>query len=69
MLALFVTGARALAPVTAGLLYGLFGRYEPVFWIVITIALLATGAIVLIDGGDEFTAEAQSTQRRAEKRN
>lgn len=67
MLALFVTGARALAPVTAGLLYGLFGRYEPVFWIVITIALLATGAIVLIDGGDEFTAEAQSTQRAAER--
>ena len=48
-LALFVTGARALAPVSAGLLYGIFGRYEPVFWIVIGVALLATGAIVLVD--------------------
>lgn len=48
-LALFVTGARALAPVSAGLLYGLFGRYEPVFWIVIGVALLATGAITLVD--------------------
>jgi len=48
-LALFVTGARALAPVSAGLLYGVFGRYEPVFWIVVGVALLATGAITLID--------------------
>jgi MFS family permease len=48
-LALFVTGARALAPVSAGLLYGMFGRYEPVFWIVIGVALLATGAITLVD--------------------
>ena len=48
-LALFVTGARALAPVSAGLLYGMFGRYEPVFWIVVGVALLATGAITLID--------------------
>jgi len=49
MLAFFVTGARALAPVSIGLLYGFFGRYEPVFWIVIVVALLATGAIVLVD--------------------
>ena len=49
VLALFVTGARALAPVTAGLLYGFFGRYEPVFWIVIAVALLATVAITLVD--------------------
>jgi MFS family permease len=51
VLAFFVTGARALAPVTAGLLYGWFGRYEPVFWIVIVVALLASGAIILIDSG------------------
>ncbi|HEY8598399.1 MAG TPA: MFS transporter [Thermomicrobiales bacterium] len=48
-LALFVTGARALAPVSVGLLYGFFGRYEPVFWIVVGVALLATGAITLVD--------------------
>lgn len=48
-LAMFVTGARALAPVSAGLLYGLFGHYEPVFWIVAGVALLATGAIMFVD--------------------
>ncbi len=49
VLALFVTGARAAAPVSAGLLYTLFGRYEPVFWILIVISILGMGAILLIE--------------------
>jgi len=49
VLALFVTGARAAAPVSAGLLYTFFGRYEPVFWILIVISLLAMGAILRIE--------------------
>ncbi|MGN6564585.1 MAG: MFS transporter [Thermomicrobiales bacterium] len=49
VLALFVTGARALAPVTAGVLYGAFGHYEPVFWILIAVALAATLAVLRID--------------------
>ena len=49
VLALFVTGARAAAPVSAGVLYTLFGRYEPVFWILIFISLLGMGAILLIE--------------------
>ena len=48
LLALFVTGARALAPVAAGLLYGAFGGYGPVFWLLIGIAALASGAVLLI---------------------
>ncbi len=64
VLAFFVTGARALAPVTIGLLYGWFGRYEPVFWIVIVVALLATGAILLLDSGAE-TSAARTAQRAA----
>jgi len=51
VLALFVTGARAVAPVSAGLLYTLFGRYEPVFWILIVISILGMGAILLIERG------------------
>lgn len=51
VLALFVTGARAAAPVSAGLLYTLFGRYEPVFWILIVISILGMGAILLIERG------------------
>ena len=49
VLALFVTGARAAAPVSAGVLYTLFGRYEPVFWILIVISLLGMGAVLLIE--------------------
>ncbi len=49
VLALFVTGARAAAPVSAGILYTLFGRYDPVFWILIVISILGMGAILLIE--------------------
>jgi MFS family permease len=49
VLALFVTGARALAPVTAGLLYSAFGRYEPVFWLLIVTSIGAAGAVLMID--------------------
>ncbi|MEO8715879.1 MAG: MFS transporter, partial [Acetobacteraceae bacterium] len=48
---LFVTGARSLAPVSAGILYTAFGRYEPVFWILVAISLLAVGAVLLIETG------------------
>ena len=51
VLALFVTGARALAPVSAGVLRTAFGRYEPVFLIVVAVALLATVATLMIDHG------------------
>lgn len=48
---LFVTGARSLAPVSAGLLYNAFGRYEPVFWILVVLSLLAVGAVLLVETG------------------
>jgi MFS family permease len=48
ILALFVTGARSLAPVAAGLLYGAFGGYGPVFWLLVALAALASGAVLLI---------------------
>ncbi len=51
VLALFVTGARAIAPVSVGLLYTLFGRYEPVFWLLIAVSTLATGAVLCIERG------------------
>jgi MFS family permease len=51
VLALFVTGARAIAPVSVGLLYTLFGRYEPVFWMLIALSTLATGAVLCIERG------------------
>lgn len=51
VLALFVTVARAVAPVSVGLLYTLFGRYEPVFWMLIAISTLAMGAVLCIERG------------------
>jgi MFS family permease len=52
ILAFFVTGARALAPVSAGLLYTALGdRYAPVFWTLIAVALLAAATILLIERG------------------
>jgi sugar phosphate permease len=45
-LALFLTGARALAPVGAGIAYAVAGGYEPVLWGMATISLLAAGAMI-----------------------
>jgi len=49
VLAFFITGASALAPVSAGILYTFFGRYEPVFWMLIVLSALGMGAILLIE--------------------
>lgn len=54
VLALFVTGSRALAPISAGLLYTTFGRYEPVFWLLMLVAIAATGTVLLVDEGRVF---------------
>lgn len=48
---LFVTGARSLAPVSAGILLGAFGSYVPVFWILAGISVLATACVLLIETG------------------
>lgn len=47
VLGLFVTGARALAPVAAGLLYDHLKTYPPIFWLLLVISLLASGIILL----------------------
>ncbi len=49
VLGLFVTGARALAPVGAGIMYDILGAYQPVFWILAGTSLLAAGAILLVE--------------------
>jgi cyanate permease len=49
VLAFFLAGAQALAPVGAGTLYTMFGRYEPVLWLVTLIFALACGAVLWID--------------------
>jgi MFS family permease len=54
-LALMLNGARALAPIGAGIAYGLLGGYRPVFWGLAGISLL--GASLMI--GVSRTARAR----------
>jgi MFS family permease len=54
-LALMLNGARALAPIGAGIAYGLLGGYRPVFWGLAGISLL--GASMMI--GVSRTARAR----------
>jgi MFS family permease len=48
MLAFFLTGARALAPVGAGAAYTLAGGYDPVLWGMATVSALAALAMVRV---------------------
>jgi MFS family permease len=45
-LALILNGARALAPIGAGVAYGVLGGYRPVFWGLAAISLL--GALMMV---------------------
>ncbi|HET8840058.1 MAG TPA: MFS transporter [Ktedonobacteraceae bacterium] len=47
ILGLFVTGARALAPVGAGWMHDILGTYPPVLWMLTGISLLAAVVIFL----------------------
>lgn len=51
VLALFQSGARAVAPVGAGLLYTVAGGYGPVFWLLTVGAVVSAVAVLLADGG------------------
>lgn len=48
VLGLFITGARAIAPVGAGLFYDLLGGYSLIFWALAGLSALAAGAILLV---------------------
>src|SRR5579884_1354105 len=45
---LFVTGARAVAPVAAGMMYDLLRTYPPIFWVLTGLSGLAGGVILLV---------------------
>ncbi|MBO0779488.1 MAG: MFS transporter [Ktedonobacteraceae bacterium] len=48
VLGLFITGARAIAPGGAGIMYDFLGTYPPIFWALAGSSILATGAILLV---------------------
>ena len=45
VMSIFLTVAGTAAPVGAGLIFDHFGSYQPVLWIVIILALIATGIV------------------------
>lgn len=47
VMAIFLTLAGTAAPVGAGLIYDRFGSYQPVLWLVIVLALIASSIIAL----------------------
>jgi MFS family permease len=60
MLAFFLTGARALAPVGAGAVYALAGGYEPVLWGMAAFSLLA--AIAMLEVGRQRRPTTSSSR-------
>jgi MFS family permease len=51
ILGLFITGSRAIAPFGVGIMYDILSTYSPIFWILMIISMLATGAILLAERG------------------
>ncbi len=58
VLALFVTGARALAPVGASVVYTWSGGYDPLMWGLVGISAAAAGAVLLVDDQDRSAPAA-----------
>jgi MFS family permease len=59
VLALFLSGAQALAPIGAGALYAGFGSYEPVIWIlaVLSLASVASVSQARVQGWPKYAVE------------
>jgi len=49
LIAFFLTGARALAPVGAGLIYDAAGGYEIVFWSLVVLSAISAVAVLLAE--------------------
>ena len=52
-LAFFLTGARSLAPVGAGIAYVVAGDYRPILWAMAGCSLLAALAMIQVDRSRE----------------
>jgi hypothetical protein len=45
---IFVTVARAVAPVGVGIMFDLLGTYLPIFWVLVVLSVLAGGIILIV---------------------
>ncbi|HRA48544.1 MAG TPA: hypothetical protein PK819_10800, partial [Thermomicrobiales bacterium] len=54
-LAFFLTGARALAPIAAGLAFALVDGYRTVFWALAMVSLLGAAAMIGVSRCRRFT--------------
>jgi MFS family permease len=57
-LSLFVTAARALAPLGVGLLYEAAGSYTPVLWLMVGLTAAGAGAVLVSGRAPEATLES-----------
>lgn len=59
VLALFLSGAQALAPIGAGALFAGFGSYEPVIWILAMLSLASVAAVsqARVQGWPKYAVE------------
>ena len=59
VLALFLSGAQALAPIGAGALYAGFGSYEPVIWILAALSLASVASVsqARVQGWPKYAVE------------
>jgi MFS family permease len=56
LLGIFITGARAAAPVGVGIAYDLLRAYAPIFWALAVVSALAAGAILLVEHPEQRPA-------------
>jgi len=64
VLALFITGARALAPVAVGVLHDSIGNYTPIIWGLICLSALATFVIMLTTRRFQDSLTTLTVERR-----
>jgi hypothetical protein len=58
VLTTFITVARGIAPVAAGVLLGLAGSYTPVIWTTVAVSAIATIAALQAKGSPIEAAQA-----------
>jgi MFS family permease len=66
-MAMFLTGANALAPIASGLLYGVTDDYGPVLWGMAGVSVLSTLTMLVVSGAHQRSASAR-LQRPTEAR-
>ena len=65
-LAGFVMTATALAPISAGAAYDLFGAYDPLFWTFAALSAVSSGLVLLVRAPSASIQPAPAATRVAQ---